>query len=79
MTTKTKPIYIPLIRRTDAVIKARRRNGDPKQKRTTLSAELFNDGKKLDRLIEGGEVYHSVYVEVEAKIAAIERDLGLVN
>ena len=76
---KAKPIYQPLINRTDAVLRERKRTGDPRRKRSTLSAELFNDGKKLDRLADGGDVHHSVYVEVESKLLKIERELGLVS
>lgn len=71
--TNAKPIYKPFLQRADRV--ARKRD----QKRSTLSAELFNDGKKLDRLADGGDLHHSVYVEVEARLTAMERELGLVN
>lgn len=68
-----KPIYAPLIKRADRVARKL------KQERSTLSVRLFNDGKKLGRLAEGGDVHHSVYVDVEAKLTAIERELGLVD
>jgi hypothetical protein len=71
--SSTKPIYVPLIKRADRV--ARKLN----QKRSTLSAHLFNDGKKLDRLAGGGDVHHSVYVDVDGRLAEMERELGLVD
>lgn len=73
MTNQPKPIYKPFLTRADRVAKKM------EQKRSTLSAHLFNDGKKLDRLAEGGDVHHSVYVDVEARLAAMERELGLVS
>ncbi len=42
--------------------------------RSTISAKLFNDGKKLDKLAQGGELYHSVFIEAEAKLAELERE-----
>ena len=64
---------LELVKRADAVARKLRKE------RSTLSAELFNDGKKLDRLAEGGGVYHSVFKAADAKLAGMERELGLIE
>lgn len=71
--TKAKEVYRPFLKRASAVARKL------ECKTSTLSAELFNDGKKLGRLADGGDVHHSVYVDVEARLAAKERELGLVD
>lgn len=46
-------------------------------KRSTMSIRLFNAGGKLDRLAQGGEIYHSAYVAADQTLAAMERECGI--
>lgn len=41
--------------------------------RVALSGKLFNDGKKIDRMADGGGVYHDVFIRAKADLAEMER------
>lgn len=45
--------------------------------RTTMSARLFNDWKKLDRIADGGDVNSRTLDQVKLKLVQIEREAGL--
>lgn len=45
--------------------------------RSTLSAQIFNDGKKLDTLRTGGDLKTRTYLAADAKLAKLEKSVGL--
>ena len=63
--------YSAFVARVDKVAKK------SKLSRATISRRLFNAGKKVDRLADGGAVYHSVFVEADAQLRAMEREHGI--
>lgn len=62
-----------LLRRADRLAKKL------KKTRIAISGVLFNDGKKLDRLADGGGVYHDVFLAANEKLTAMERDAGITG
>lgn len=78
--TKSKivrPEYADLIKRADKLARHNERLDVSPKTRIAVSASIFNEGKKLDRLADGGDVYHSVFVEAEAKLTALEQEAGI--
>ena len=72
-----RPEYSDLIKRADRLARHNDKLGVSPSTRIAVSAAIFNEGKKLDRLADGGDVYHSVFVAAGAKLEAMEQEAGL--
>lgn len=72
-----RPEYADLIKRADKLARHNERLGVSPTTRIAVSAAIFNEGKKLDRLANGGDVFHSVFVAASDRLHAMEQEAGL--
>lgn len=63
--------HTEFVRRVDAYARAADRT------RSTISLKLFNDGKVVDRLADGGDVYWKKLEAAKIELAALEREAGI--